>query len=73
MAVDTRPPRLSRLVLGMWRLVDRDVATDELQGLIEHAIALGVTRFDQPAIISPAQFTMIDTATRAAAQRHEVR
>jgi predicted oxidoreductase len=41
-----RPLKLSRIVLGMWRLAEWGLTVDALRGLIEHAIELGVTSFD---------------------------
>ena len=41
-----RPLELSRIVFGMWRLAEWQLPEAALQGLIEHAIGLGVTSFD---------------------------
>ncbi len=41
-----RPLDLSRIVLGMWRLVEWHLTVHELRDLVERAVALGVTSFD---------------------------
>ncbi len=43
-------PQLSRLVLGMWRLADWRLGTDELLALIEASVELGITTFDHADI-----------------------
>ncbi|MEO1053193.1 MAG: aldo/keto reductase [Bacteroidota bacterium] len=37
---------LSRIILGMWRLADQDLSTDQVIELIEYSQSLGVTSFD---------------------------
>lgn len=44
---------LSRVVAGMWRLMDWRMSTQALLGYIDACLALGVTTFDHADIYAP--------------------
>lgn len=42
--------KLSKIVLGLWRLKNRDMSKDELEKLIQSSVELGITSFDHADI-----------------------
>lgn len=62
---------LSRLVFGVWRLGDWQLSTDEIQGLIEQNIDLGMSSFDHADIYG--DYTCEELFGRALAQSPELR